>query len=185
MAVKVYAGTPPIPFEPSDYYKMLKSPELFSVIISEQIAPAILADQLNTAINGLAAAIGGQTDAVSAISGTASIAELTGAAAKFGDRLASICAWVVHSKVMNDIWQNALVNSNTLFRFGDVAVREDQFGRKFIMTDSPPMARATFPLALCGRLRLWSRTTTSLPKWFPPPVMRTSSAPIRPNGVTT
>lgn len=85
------------------------------------------------------AAISGNSDAVTTITTTADIASLTGAAAKFGDRLSSIAAWVVHSKVMNDIWQSALSNSNQLFRFGDVAIMQDQFGRKFIMTDSPAL----------------------------------------------
>ena len=42
---------------------------------------------------------------------------------------------------MNDIWQAALTNSTQLFRFGDVAIMQDQFGRKFIMTDSPALVK--------------------------------------------
>lgn len=141
-SVKVAAGTPPIVFEPGQYRWILDSPERAAVIIADQLARAMLRDQLNTAINALVAAISTQTGAVNTITTTANIAALTSTAAKFGDRLASIAAWIVHSKVMNDIWQNALANSNQLFRFGDVAIMEDQFGRKFIMTDSPALMKA-------------------------------------------
>jgi hypothetical protein len=37
---------------------------------------------------------------------------------------------------MNDIYGNALANSNRLFEFGNVQVMSDGFGRPLIMTDS-------------------------------------------------
>lgn len=141
-SVKVAAGSPPITFEPGQYRWILESPERAAVVIADQLAKAMLRDQLNTAITGLVAAISANTAAINTITTTASIASLTATAAKFGDRLASIRAWVVHSKVMNDIWQANLLNSSQLFRFGDVAILEDPFGRKFIMTDSPALIKA-------------------------------------------
>ena len=59
VSVKVAAGTPPITFEPSQYRWILESPERAAVIIGDQLAKAMLADQLNTAITGLVAAISG------------------------------------------------------------------------------------------------------------------------------
>ena len=138
-AVKVAAGTPPIIFEPGQYRWIQESPETAAVVIGEQLAQGMLQDQLNTAVRSLVAAISGNSAAVHTITTTASIAALTSAAGKFGDRQSSIAAWIVHSKVMGDIWQAALQNSNQLFRFGDVAVMQDQFGRKFIITDSPAL----------------------------------------------
>lgn len=141
-SVKVAAGTPPITFEPTQYRWILESPERAAVVIADQLARAMLQDQLNVAITGLVAAITAQTAVTHTVTTTATIASLTAAAAKFGDRSNSIAAWIVHSKVMNDVWQNALANSNQLFRWGDVTVREDQFGRRFIMTDSPALIKA-------------------------------------------
>lgn len=140
-SVKVAAGTPPIVFEPGQYRWVLESPAKAAVIIGEQLAKATLQDELNCAVSALVAAMLGNTAVVNDIGAkTANIAELTNTAAKFGDRLGSIAAWVVHSKVMNDIWQDTLKNSTQLFRFGDVAIMEDQFGRKFIMSDIPALA---------------------------------------------
>lgn len=141
-SVKVAAGTPPIVFEPGQYRWILDSPERAAATIGEQLAKATLRDQLNTAVNALVAAISGTTSAVHTVTTTANIASLTSAAALFGDRLGSIRTWILHSKVMNDVWQNALTNSQQLFRFGDVAILEDPFGRRFIMTDSPALIKA-------------------------------------------
>lgn len=143
-SVKVAAGTPPITFEPAQYRWILESPERAAIMIGEQLATAMVQDQLNAAIRSLVAAMLGNSDVNNDISAatvkTASIASLTDTAAKFGDRMASIRAWVVHSKVMNDIWQNAIANAGQLFRFGDVAIMTDQFGRRFIVTDSPALS---------------------------------------------
>lgn len=141
-AVKVAAGTPPITFEPGQYRWIQDSPETAAVVIGDQLAKGMLQDQLNTAIRSLVGAISGNTGAIHTVTTTASIAALTSAAGKFGDRQSSIAAWIVHSKVMGDIWQAALQNSSQLFRFGDVAVMQDQFGRKFIITDSPALVKA-------------------------------------------
>lgn len=141
-SVKVAAGTPPIVFEPGQYRWILEDPTRAAIVIGEQLAQAMLKDELNTAITALVAAIGAQTTLVNTISTTATLAALTGTAGKFGDRMNSIAAWIVHSKVMTDLYQNALTNSNQLFRFGDVAIREDQFGRRFIITDSPALVKA-------------------------------------------
>lgn len=43
---------------------------------------------------------------------------------------------------MNDVWQNAIANSSQLFRIGDVAIMQDQFGRRFVMSDIPALAVA-------------------------------------------
>lgn len=141
-SVKVAAGTPPIVFEPGQYRWILEDPTRAAIVIGEQLAQAMLKDELNTAITALVAAIGAQTALVNTVSTTATLAALTGTAGKFGDRMNSIAAWIVHSKVMTDLYQNALTNSNQLFRFGDVAIREDQFGRRFIITDSPALVKA-------------------------------------------
>lgn len=142
-SVKVAAGTPPIVFEPAQYRWILQDPELAAVTIGEQLAAAMIQDELNVAIRGLVAAMSGNAQVVNDItaaeSKTPTLASLTATAAKFGDRSGSIAAWVMHSKTMNDIWQNALANGEKLFEFGSVAVRADQFGRLYIMTDSPAL----------------------------------------------
>ena len=61
-------------------------------------------------------------------------------AQKFGDRAQEIRAWAMHSTPQFDIYDKALTNSNQLFQFGTVQVREDGFGRRFIISDSPSLS---------------------------------------------
>lgn len=142
-SVKVAAGTPPIVFEPAQYRWILQDPETAAVVIGEQLAAAMVQDEVNVAIRGLVASLSGNAEVVNDITTastkTPTLSTMASTAAKFGDRSASIVAWVMHSKTMNDIWQNALANGEKLFEFGNVAIQRDQFGRLFIMTDSPAL----------------------------------------------
>lgn len=139
-SVKVAAGTPPIEFKPSDYHWIQANPELAAIKIGEQLAKAQLQDMLNTAVRALTAAISGQVGLVhDGTAAKASFAALNTGAAKFGDRSASLVAWIIHSKALHDLYDNALTNSANLFQFGTVNVVSDAFGRLFVVTDSPAL----------------------------------------------
>jgi hypothetical protein len=138
--VKVAAGTPPVELPPSQFTWIQRNPEEGGAVYGQQLAKATLADMLNTAILAYTAALNGEADvnydytAVGA--GTPTLAALLNGSAKFGDRSDAIRAWLMHSKSMFDIFGTALANTEGLFTFGTVNVRQDGFGRPFIVTDS-------------------------------------------------
>ena len=140
VAVKVAAGTPPIEYEKQQYSWILQNPELAALTIGEQLAKARLADMLNAGILGASSAISGNVNAVHG-NGTdaASFRLLNKGAAKLGDRSSAIRAWIVHSTTMHNLFDNALANSENLFRYDGVNVVRDPFGRVFVVTDAPAL----------------------------------------------
>jgi hypothetical protein len=143
-SVKVAGGTPPIKWEPQQLTWIQQNPEVAGVVIGEQLAKAMLQDELNSAIGAAAAAVRNVgTDVTYTVpsNGTLTLNGLNYGSAKFGDREQAIKAWVMHSKPLFDIRDKALTNSTNLFEFGTVQIREDGFGRVFIITDSPSLAQ--------------------------------------------
>jgi hypothetical protein len=142
--VKVAAGTPPIDLPPSMFTWIQKNPEEGGAVIGQQLAGDTLADMLNTAIMAGVAALSG----VAAVNydGSAAIADVTifnSGQAKFGDAYQDIQLWVMHSKPLFDIYADALTNANGLFSFESINVRQDGFGRTFVISDSPSLFNAT------------------------------------------
>jgi hypothetical protein len=140
VSIKVAGGTSPVNFDPSQFTWIQQNPEQAGVVYGEQIAQALVQDQLNTAILGLQTVMSGNTDVQ--FDGTAStlnLSALNKGAAKFGDRSGDLRAWVLHSKAMHDLYDGALSNGQDLFNFGTVNIRQDGFGRRLIMTDSPAL----------------------------------------------
>lgn len=140
VAVKVAAGTPPIEYEKQQYSWILQNPELAALTVGEQLARARLADMLNAGILGASSAISGNVNAVHG-NGTdaASFRLLNVGAAKLGDRSSAIRAWIIHSTTMHNLFDNALANSENLFRYDGVNVVRDPFGRVFVVTDAPAL----------------------------------------------
>lgn len=140
VAVKVAAGTPPIEYEKQQYSWILQNPELAALTIGEQLAKARLADMLNAGILGASSAISGNVNAVHGNGiDAASFRLLNKGAAKLGDRSSAIRAWIVHSTTMHNLFDNALANSENLFRYDGVNVVRDPFGRVFVVTDAPAL----------------------------------------------
>ena len=142
-SVKVAAGTPPVRIDPSMMKWIQRSPEEAGATVGQQLAQDSLADMLNSACLVGRVAIGQVAAVTTDISGGSGGAELVSlgamntAVSKFGDRAQSIRAWLMHSKPLFDLYGQALANSNQLFVFGNVQVRQDGFGRVFVVTDSP------------------------------------------------
>lgn len=143
-SVKVARGTPPVTIDPGMFRWIQKNPQEAGVVLGQQLAGDRMREQLNTAIMIYIAAISGQSSLVNdATSGTATLSTLVGGAAKFGDRSQDIVSWVMHSKSLFDIYNQALQNNNRLFDFGNIQVIEDGFGRPLVITDSPNLIDAT------------------------------------------
>lgn len=141
VSVKVAAGTPPVQYEPQQFDWIQRNPEEAGTVYGAQLAKGLMQHKLNAAIASLRAAMLSNS-AVSYTTGNGAnlnLNVLNKGAALFGDRAAELAAWVIHSKPMHDLYDGALTNSNSLFQFGTVQVREDGFGRVFIVTDSPAL----------------------------------------------
>jgi hypothetical protein len=143
--VKVAAGTPPVNIPPSMFSWIQQNQEEGGAVIGQQLAGDMLGDMLNTSIMAYVAALAGETDVTHDYSatGVADLKVLNNGAAKFGDRANDLRAWVLHSKSMFDIFGAALTNTEILFNFGNVNVRQDGFGRPFVVTDSPALVNTT------------------------------------------
>ena len=74
--------------------------------------------------------------------GDASFRLLNKGASRMGDRSGAIRAWVMHSTTMHNLFDNALTNTENLFRYDGVNVIRDPFGRLFVVTDAPALAVA-------------------------------------------
>lgn len=144
VAVKVAAGTPPIRYEKQQYLWIMQNPELAALTIGEQLGKAKIADMLNAGILGGSAAIGSVADLVEGDgTGDATFRLLNKGASRMGDRSGAIRAWVMHSTTMHNLFDNALTNTENLFRYDGVNVIRDPFGRLFVVTDAPALAVTT------------------------------------------
>lgn len=149
-AVKVAAGTHPVRIDPSMMKWIQRSPEEAGATVGKQLAQDLLADMLNTAIMAYVAATTGQaanvvhniTGATTPADQLASIAALSKTVSKFGDANQSVVCWVAHSKVLFDIYGEAIANGSRLFVFGNVQVAQDGFGRPLVITDSEELVTA-------------------------------------------
>ena len=137
--VKVAAGTPPIDITPSFMTWLKKDPEEFAAYIAKQLAEDTIADMLDIACGAYAAATTavGATLVYDGTAGTGTLTGLLATAKLFGDQSQNIKCWVMHSKTAFDIYGVALANATNLFKFGDVMVMQDGFGRPFVVTDTP------------------------------------------------
>lgn len=149
-AVKVAGGFGPILWEPSQLAWIQKSPEEALEVISRNLSEAIVADQLNTVIAALVAAISNQALATNDVSATDGVtyAAINAAHAKFGDASGRLVAQVMNGTTYHALIGQNLTNAQTLFRAGDVTI-VDILGKAVIVTDSPALysAAVTEPAA--------------------------------------
>ncbi len=138
--VKVAAGTPPVRIDPGQFKWIQQNEQVGGVVYGQQLAKDTLADMLNTALMIYVSALVGEADVYLDKSATdTDFSTLLAGAALFGDASNNINAWAMHSKSLFDIFGTALANTAHLFTFGTVNVRQDGFGRPFIVTDSPSL----------------------------------------------
>lgn len=144
--VKVAGGFGPIRFEPSQLTWLTMPTAVGIEVASRNFAEALLADQLNTAILGLRAAIAGQAAATNDVSATAGInyTSLNGAHAKFGDRSGNLVATVISGATYHKLVGDNLTNTPQLFQAQNVRV-VDILGKAMIVTDAPALRVAGTP----------------------------------------
>lgn len=142
-AVKVAGGFGPIIFEPGQLSWIQKSPEEALEVISRNLSEAILADQLNTAIAALVAAIANQAGATNDVSATAGITytAINAAHAKFGDASMRLVAQVMNGTTYHALIGQNLTNTQNLFQSNGVTI-VDILGKAVIVTDSPALYSA-------------------------------------------
>lgn len=139
-AVKVAGGFGPILFEPAQLSWIQKSPEEALEVISRNLSESIVADQLNTAIAALVAAISNQASATNDVSATAGItyAAINAAHAKFGDASNRLVSQVMTGEVFHKLIGQNLANAQQLFQAGNVTI-VDILGKAVIVTDAPAL----------------------------------------------
>jgi hypothetical protein len=145
-AVKIAGGFGPIRFEPSQLTWLNKPTAEGIEVASRNFAEALMADQLNTAIAALVAAIGNQSSATNDVSASAGIdySAINGAHAKFGDASGQIVANVLTGSVYHRLIGQNLLNAKNLFEARNVQV-VDILGRAMIVTDAPALYVAGTP----------------------------------------
>lgn len=144
--VKVAGGFGPIRYEPSQM-TWLQNPTTRGIeVASRNFAEALLADQLNSAIAALRAAISNQAAATNDVSATAGInyTSMNGAHAKFGDRSGDLVATVVTGAIYHKLIGDNLTNTPQLFQSQNVRV-VDILGKAMIVTDAPALRVAGTP----------------------------------------
>lgn len=147
--VKVAAATPPVELNPGMLKWIGESPESAAASLGKQLSKDMLADMLNTSISAAYAAIANisalKYDGTGDTPNTLDFIKLNKGQALFGDAAGNLACWVLHSKPMFDMFGNALLNAQQLFKYGDVNVTADPFGRPFVITDSPGLVLVGTP----------------------------------------
>lgn len=137
--VKVAGAAGPIRVDPHWFDYINRSPEEGGAVYGQQLAVAMAADMLNVQIAALVAAMSQEADITHTNVAAPSFGDLLTGASKFGDQAQQLSCWVVHSHTMFGIYGAALANTASLFNFGTINVRQDGFGRIFVVTDSPSL----------------------------------------------
>lgn len=142
-AVKIAGGFGPVRFEPSQMTWLQKPTAEGIEVASRNFAEAMLADQLNTAIAALVAAISNQATAANDVSATAGVSykAMNGAHAKFGDHSGNLVAQVMTGGVFHKLIGQNLANAERLFTSTNVNV-VDILGKAVIVTDAPALYEA-------------------------------------------
>lgn len=146
-AVKVAGGFGPIRFEPSQLTWLRKPTAEGIEVASRNFAEALLADQLNTAIACLVAAIenqGADTTVDVSATGEATYGTMNSAHALFGDASSLIAADVMNGAQFHKLIGQNLTNGAQLFVAGNVQV-VDILGRPVIVTDAPALFETGTP----------------------------------------
>lgn len=145
-SVKVAGGFGPILFEPGQLTWLRKPTAEGIEVASRNFAEALMADQLNTAIAALVAAIENNSDATNDVSGSAGLdyGALNSAHAKFGDHSGNIITNVMTGAVYHKLIGQNLTNTPQLFQAQNVQV-VDILGKAVIVTDAPALSESGTP----------------------------------------
>lgn len=145
-SVKVAGGFGPIRYEPSQLTWLNKPTAEGIEVASRNFAEALMADQLNTAIAALVAAISNNAAVTNDVSGSAGLSytAMNGAHAKFGDRSGDLVAQIMTGAMYHKLIGNNLTNTPQLFQAQNVRV-VDILGKMVVVTDAPALYEAGTP----------------------------------------
>lgn len=147
--VKVAAGTATVNLDPGQFKWIQQNPETAGAALGQQLAKDALADMLNTSVMAVHAALSQVTaviyDGTGDTPDTLNPIMMNKGQGKFGDHFQNILAWILHSTSLFQLYGNALTNAQILFTYGNVAVRQDAFGRRFVVSDVPTLYTAGTP----------------------------------------
>ena len=145
-SVKIAGGFGPIRFEPSQLTWLNKPTAEGIEVASRNFAEALMADQLNTAIAALVAALSNNAGVTNDVSATAGInyTTLNAAHAKFGDHSPSLLTQVMTGEVYHRLIGANLTNTPQLFQAQNVLV-VDILGKAVVVTDAPALYEAGTP----------------------------------------
>lgn len=157
-SVKIAGGFGPIRYEPGQMTWLSKPTAEGVEVASRNFAEAMLADQLNTAIAALVAAISNQPTATNDVSASAGLSYLAmnDAHAKFGDHSGNLIAQVMNGTAYHKLIGVNLTNTQQLFQAQNVRV-VDILGKPAIITDAPALYTAGTP----NKLKVLSLTESA------------------------
>ena len=138
--VKIAGGFGPIRFEPAQLTWLNKPTAEGIEVASRNLAEALMADQLNTAIAALCAAIANQAAATNDVSATLglSYSAMNDAHAKFGDASGNLFASVMNGSAYHKLIGANLTNAQDLFQSSNVLV-VNILGKPVVVTDAPAL----------------------------------------------
>lgn len=145
-SVKIAGGFGPIRFEPGQLTWLQKPTAEGIEVASRNFAEALMADQLNTAIAALVAAIENNSDATNDVSASGGLSYnvLNDAHAKFGDHSGNVLSNVMTGSVYHKLIGQNLTNTPQLFQAQNVTV-VDILGKAVVVTDAPALYEAGTP----------------------------------------
>ena len=144
--VKVAGGFGPIIFEPAQMAWISTNEAEALNVISNSMTEAIMADQVNSAIAALVAAISNEATATNDVSATAGVSQvvLNATDALFGDSSMMLSARVMRGATYHKLIGQNLTNAENLFKAGDVTV-VNVLGKPIVVTDAPALRVAGTP----------------------------------------
>jgi len=142
-SVKIAGGFGPIRFEPSQLTWLNKPTAEGVEVASRNFAEAMMADQLNTAIAALVAAISNNADVTNDVSASAGVSyiAMNEAHGKFGDHSGNLVAQVMNGTAYHKLIGLNLANAQNLFQSQNVLV-VNILGKPVVVTDAPALAAA-------------------------------------------
>jgi len=142
-SVKIAGGFGPIRFEPAQLTWLNKPTAEGIEVASRNFAEAMMADQLNTAIAALVAAISNNPDVTKDVSATEGVSyiAMNEAHGKFGDHSGNLVAQVMNGTAYHKLIGLNLANAQNLFQSQNVLV-VNILGKPVVVTDAPALATA-------------------------------------------
>ncbi|MTC60392.1 hypothetical protein GKR50_10220 [Providencia rustigianii] len=140
--IKVDGRIGPVSITPTMMKRLGKDVSEGAAVVAAQSAVAMIQDYLNTAGSALKTAFSGNAAVVTVDTNAPSLRGLNKATRPFGDAYSRIVAWLMDGATFNDFMDESLTNASNLFQIGNVAIKQDNLGRRFVISDIPALADA-------------------------------------------